>query len=139
MKKSFKTEIDPTPSQMKKINQTIGVCRFIYNLYIAENKKEYKATKQFISGMTFSKRLNNEYIPSHPEFGWIKDVSSKSVKKSIMNGEGAFKKFFKKRPAFPILKRRIKVTLKCTLLKITKRIAYVSVTELRFQHLDGSN
>ena len=92
LKKSFKTEIAPTPAQMKKINQTIGVCRFIYNLYIAENKKEYKTTKQFVSGMTFSKWLNNEYIPSHPELGWIKDVSSKSVKKSIMNGEGAFKK-----------------------------------------------
>lgn len=55
LQKSFKTEIAPTPAQMRKINQTIGVCRFVYNLYIAENKKEYKETKQFISGMTFSK------------------------------------------------------------------------------------
>lgn len=103
MQKSFKTEIAPTPAQIKKINQTIGVCRFVYNLYIAENKKEYKETKQFVSGMTFSKWLNNEYIPSHPELGWIKDVSSKSVKKSIMNGEGAFKKFFEKRNWLPQL------------------------------------
>ena len=71
LQKSFKTEIAPTPAQMRKINQTIGVCRFIYNLYIAKNKKEYKATKKFVSGMTFSKWLNNEYIPSHPEVGWI--------------------------------------------------------------------
>lgn len=120
MKKSFKTEIAPTPAQMKKINQTIGVCRFIYNLYIAENKKEYKATKQFISGMTFSKWLNNEYIPSHPEVGWIKDVSSKSVKKSITNGEGAFKKFFKKEAGFPNFKKKNKSDVKMYFVKNNK-------------------
>ena len=97
MQKSFKTEIAPTSAQMRKINQTIGVCRFVYNLYIAENKKEYKETNRFINGMTFSVWLNNEYIPSHSELEWIKKVSSKSVKKSIMNGEGAFKKVFQKR------------------------------------------
>ena len=115
LKKSFKTEIAPTPAQMKKINQTIGVCRFIYNLYIAENKKGYKATKKFVSGMTFSKWLNNEYIPSHPEFVWIKDVSSKSVKKSIMNGERAFKSFLKRKRISLTLRRKIRATLKCTL------------------------
>ena len=65
--------------------------------------------------MIFSKWLNNEYIPSHPEFVWIKDVSSKSVKKSIMNGEGAFKKFFKKEAKFPNFKKKIRATLKCIL------------------------
>lgn len=112
LQKSFKTEIAPTPAQMRKINQTIGVCRFVYNLYIAENKKEYKETKQFVSGMTFSKWLNNEYIPSHPEVGWIKEVSSKSVKKSIMNGDGAFKKFFEKRAGFPNFKKKNKSDVK---------------------------
>lgn len=117
LKKSFKTEIAPTPAQMKKINQTIDVCRFIYNLYIAENKKEYKTTKQFVSGMSFSKWLNNEYIPSHPEFEWIKDVSSKSVKKSIMSGEGAFKKFFKKEAGFPNFKKKNKSDVKMYFVK----------------------
>lgn len=120
MQKSFKTEIAPTPVQIKKINQTIGVCRFVYNLYIAENKKEYKETKQFIPGMTFSKWLNNEFIPENSKFEWIKEVSSKSVKKSIMNGEGAFKKFFKKEAGFPKFKKKNKSNVKMYFVKNNK-------------------
>lgn len=120
MQKSFKTEIAPTSAQMRKINQTIGVCRFVYNLYIAENKKEYKETNLFINGMTFSVWLNNEYIPSHSELEWIKKVSSKSVKKSIMNGEGAFKKFFRKKAGFPNFKKKNKSDVKMYFVKNNK-------------------
>lgn len=120
MQKSFKTEIAPTSAQMRKINQTIGVCRFVYNLYIAENKKEYKETNRFINGMTFSVWLNNEYIPSHSELEWIKKVSSKSVKKSIMNGEGAFKKFFRKEAGFPNFKKKNKSDVKMYFVKNNK-------------------
>jgi putative transposase len=120
LQKSFKTEIAPTSAQMRKINQTIGVCRFVYNLYIAENKKEYKETNRFINGMTFSVWLNNEYIPSHSELEWIKKVSSKSVKKSIMNGEGAFKKFFRKEAGFPNFKKKNKSDVKMYFVKNNK-------------------
>ncbi len=120
MQKSFKTEIAPTSAQMRKINQTIGVCRFVYNLYIAENKKEYKETNRFINGMTFSVWLNNEYIPSHSELEWIKKVSSKSVKKSIMNGEGVFKKFFRKEAGFPNFKKKNKSDVKMYFVKNNK-------------------
>lgn len=37
--KSFKTEINPTVEQKIKIRKTIGTCRFIYNFYLAHNKK----------------------------------------------------------------------------------------------------
>lgn len=45
--------------------------------------------------MSFQKWLNNEFIPKNPDYKWIKEVYSKSIKKSIMNAEVAFKKFFK--------------------------------------------
>ena len=44
-------------------HQTIGVSRFIYNFYIDHNKEVYEKEKKFVSGMNFSKWLNNEYIP----------------------------------------------------------------------------
>lgn len=34
---SYKTEINPTSSQIDKINKTLGICRFLYNSYISEN------------------------------------------------------------------------------------------------------
>ena len=108
MLKAYKIEIKPTNKQIIKINQTIGVCRFIYNFYIAHNKEVYEETGSFVSGMSFSKWLNNEFIPNNQDYLWIKNVSSKAVKQSIMNGEKAFKKFFKKQGTFPKFKKKNK-------------------------------
>lgn len=60
--------------------------------------------------MDFSKWLNNEFIPNNPEYQWIKKAVSKAVKKSIMNGEKAFKRFFKNKVNFlDLRKRKIKI------------------------------
>ena len=63
--------------------------------FLAYNKEMYEKEKRFVSGIEFSKWLNNVYLKEHPEYAWIKQVSSKSVKQSIMNAERAFKNFFK--------------------------------------------
>ena len=110
--KSYKTEINPTPEQKQIINRTIGVCRYVYNFYLAHNREIYETEKRFVSGMEFSKWLNNEFIPNNPEFQWIKDVSSKSIKKSIMNAERAFKIFFKGKSKFPKFKKKNKSDVK---------------------------
>ena len=104
--KSFKTEIEPTDEQEIKINKTIGTCRYVYNLYIEHNKAIYERQKTFMSGYDFSKWLNNEYISNNPEFMWIKEVSSKSVKQSIMNADQAFRKFFNNKAGFPNWKKK---------------------------------
>ena len=106
LKKAYKTEIKPTKEQITKIHQTIGVSRFVYNFYIAHNKEVYEKEKRFVSGMDFSKWLNNEYIPNNIDKLWIKEVSSKAVKQAIMNGEKAFKKFFKGEAGFPKFKKK---------------------------------
>jgi len=56
--------------------------------------------------MDFSKWLNNDYLPNNPEYQWIKSVSSKAVKQAIMNGEKAFKRFFKGESKFPRFKKK---------------------------------
>ena len=108
----YKTEINPTQEQICTINRTIGVSRFIYNFYLAKNKEIYEEDKRFMSGYDFSKWLNNDFIPNHPEYQWIKEVSSKATKQSIMNGEKAFKKFFKKQSKFPRYKKKSKSDVK---------------------------
>jgi len=106
LKRAYKIEINPTDEQMFKIQQTIGVSRFVYNLYIARNKEIYEKEGKFVSGMEFSKWLNNEYIPNNQEMNWIKEVSSKATKQAIMNGDKAFKDFFKKAKGFPRFKKK---------------------------------
>ncbi|MCI5727634.1 MAG: transposase [Clostridium sp.] len=106
LKRAYKIEIKPTQEQKDKIHQTIGVSRFIYNFYIAYNKEVYKREGKFISGMDFAKWLNNEYIPNNQDKKWIKDVSSKATKQAIMNGDRAFRDFFKKIKGFPKFKKK---------------------------------
>lgn len=114
--KSYKTEINPTPEQVQKIHKTIGVCRYVYNMYLEQNIEAYKNGEKFISGMNFSKWLNR-YINEHSELFWIKEVSSKAVKKSIMDCENAFKKFFKKQAKFPKFKSKRRLNTKMYFVK----------------------
>ncbi|MDM0978019.1 transposase [Clostridium perfringens] len=106
LKRAYKIEINPTDEQKSKIHRTIGVSRFVYNFYIARNKEIYERKGKFISGMDFSKWLNNEYIPNNQEVKWIKEVSSKATKQAIMNGDKAFRDFFKKAKGFPKFKKK---------------------------------
>ena len=115
--KSFKTEINPTEEQKVKIRKTIGTCRYIYNFYLAHNKELHDNGEKFMSGKSFSVWLNNEYLPQNPDKLWIKEVSSKSVKRSIENGCVAFTRFFKHQSAFPNFKRKGKSDVKMYFVK----------------------
>ncbi len=99
MLKAFKTEIAPTRGQKEKIVRSIGVARFLYNQYIAHNKKLYKMyqrglldsqQKHFISANDFDKYVNHKLKLKLP---WIDECGSKARKKAQVNAEAAFKKF----------------------------------------------
>ncbi|EJR55965.1 IS605 OrfB family transposase [Bacillus cereus VD107] len=118
MKRAYLIEIHPTKEQITQINQTIGVCRYVYNLYISKNKELYEAEGKFLGGYDFSKWLNNVYTKECDQ--WIKEVSSKAVKQAIMNGDKAFKRFFKGLSKFPRYKKKKKQDVKCYFPKNNK-------------------
>ena len=117
MLKSFKTEINPTEEQKTKIRKTIGTCRFIYNFYLAHNKKLHEDGKKFMSSNKFRIWLNNEYLPQHPEYSWIKEAYSKAVTQSVNNGQIAFTRFFNHESAFPNFKKKGKSDVKMYFVK----------------------
>ena len=117
MLKSFKTEINPTPEQVQKINKTIGTCRFVYNFYLVHNKELYNNGEKFMTAKSFSVWINNEFLHNNPEYQWIKEVSSKSVKKSMENAYTAFNRFFKKQGGFPRFKKKNKSDVKMYFVK----------------------
>ena len=118
MKRAYLIEIKPTTEQISKINKTIGTCRYVYNLYISKNKEMYEKEGKFLSGYDFSKWLNNVHTKEHDQ--WIKEVSSKAVKQAIMNGDKAFKRFFKGLSKFPRFKKKKKQDVKCYFPKNNK-------------------
>ncbi len=108
---SYKTEIELNPTQIDKYNKTVGTCRFIYNLFLQKNKELYEKNKdtdlpKYMNNYEFSKWLNNNFISENPEYFWIKDVSSKSIRHTIDNANNAFKKFFKSQSKFPKFKKK---------------------------------
>ena len=121
LRKSYKTEIDPTPQQKEKINKTIGTCRFIYNFFIAHNKEIYEVEKRYVSEGEFRKWLNNEFIPNNEEYKWIKEAYSKAVTQSVKNADNAFKRFFNKKADFPRFKKKNKSDVKMYFVKNNKK------------------
>ena len=112
MLKAFKTEIAPTREQKEKIIRSIGIARFLYNQYIAYNKKLYRMyqrglldshQKHFVSANDFDKYVNNKLKIELP---WINECGSKARKKSLVNAETAFKKFFDGLAGFPRFKKK---------------------------------
>lgn len=97
--------------QIRTFCQSIGVCRWLYNQYIAKNKEQYqlyldgKTDKKFLSANDFDKYINNE-VKILEEFDWIHTCGSKARKKSIVHAEMAFKRFFKGRSKFPRFKKK---------------------------------
>ena len=117
MLKSFKTEINPTEEQKVRIRKTTGTCRFIYNFYLAHNKELHENGKKFMSSNQFRVWLNNEYLPNHPEYSWIKEAYSKAVTQAVNNGQTAFTRFFNHKSAFPDFKKKGKSDVKMYFVK----------------------
>ena len=119
MKRAYKTEIKPTQKQIEKINQSIGICRWLYNSYLAKNKELYEQYKQglitkekaFMSANDFDKYTNNE-VKVLDDFKWINNCGSKARKKSMCNAETAYKRFFKGQSKFPRFKKKNKSDVK---------------------------
>ena len=116
--KAFKTEIAPTREQKEKIIRSIGIARFLYNQYIAYNKKLYRMyqrglldnhQKHFVSANDFDKYINHNLKLKLP---WIDECGSKARKKAQVNAEVAFKKFFKGEAGFPRFKKKSKQDVK---------------------------
>ena len=119
MLRAYKTEINPTEEQKKKINQSIGVCRFLYNSYLAKNQELHNQFKDgifdkkqgFMSANNFDKYINNE-IKVLEKYSWINLCGSKARKKTIVNAETAYKRFFNGLSCFPKFKKKNKQDVK---------------------------
>ena len=112
MLKAFKTEIAPTRGQKQKVIRSIGVARFLYNHYIAYNKKLYRMyqrglldsrQKHFVTAKEFDKYVNHNLKIKLP---WINECGSKARKKALVNAENAFKRFFDGLAGFPRFKKK---------------------------------
>lgn len=84
LQKAFKTEIKPTKEQADKIRQSIGICRYLYNAYIAKNKKLYQLYQRGILDGRVKKNIN-------------KTVKVKQLEKRLKRQQRALSRKYKNR------------------------------------------
>ena len=119
LQRAYKVEITPSLSQIQKINQSIGTCRWLYNQYLATNNQLYTQYKKgfidkkqaFMSANDFDKYINNE-VKILEKYSWINNCGSKARKKAIQNAETAYKRFLKGQSQFPKFKKKNKSDVK---------------------------
>lgn len=104
--RAFRTEVDMTDEQRILFVKSLGILRFIYNLFIDVNhelhriavmqaKEGEKPQNYYMNDIKFSKWLNNQYLKYNPDKEWIKDCSSKAIKQVLKNAHRAYMDYFK--------------------------------------------
>ena len=119
MLRAYKTEIFPNPKQALKIRQTLGICRYLYNLYLASNFEVYEALGSgfFVTAFTFDKYVNHVVKKELP---WIDDCGAKARKQALMNAERAFKNYIQGKANRPKFKKKRRQKIKAYFPKNTK-------------------
>lgn len=122
MLKSYKYRIYPNKEQVVKLNQTLGVCRFVYNYMLNKKIEAYKKDKTKLSAFDLCYRLKD----LKKEFTWIADVDSQAVQMSVKTIDVAFGNFFKG-TGYPKFKKKIdKQSFQCS--NNTRRIDWENYT-----------
>lgn len=111
MIKGYKTMIYPTKEQAEKIIKFCNASRFAYNWAIALEEENYKNGGKFISGYDLTKRFTQFKKQDGNE--WLKEISGRALKVSILNASIAYDNFFKKRGKYPKFKTKKNSKMSC--------------------------
>lgn len=88
--RAYKYRIYPTDTQRIKIDNTINVCRFVYNLALETKMYAYKSHGKNLAAFDLCYQLAD----LKKGFPWIAEVDSQAIQASIKNMDKAFKNFF---------------------------------------------
>ena len=103
MKRTHKITLNPNNKQRKWFAQQVGYARWSYNQALADFKKHYDATGEYLSVGKLDKRFN-VYKKEH---AWTADMDQVVCSQSIYKHLGAaITNWIKKRARFPVFKKK---------------------------------
>ena len=106
MIRAIKYELKPTKSQVQKLNQVFGNCRFVYNWALNKKIKAYQEEEKKLSCFDLMKELTQ--LKKNEEFEWLNLSGSQQLQQSISNLDNALTNFFKAKKGFPKFKSKHK-------------------------------
>ena len=104
MIRAIKYELNPTKSQIQKLNQVFGNCRFVYNWALDKKIKAYQEEDKKLSCFDLMKELTQ--LKKKEEYSWLNLAGSQQLQQSISNLDNAFTNFFKAKKGFPNFKSK---------------------------------
>ena len=105
MVRAKKVRLYPTEEQEKKMWQSVGIARFIYNWTLAKQQDNYRQGGKFICDNDLRKQITQL---KKSDLHWLNEVSNNVAKQAVKDGCNAYKKFFKglaQRPKFKSKKK----------------------------------
>jgi len=102
--KGFKIRIYPTKDQEKMLWRHIGACRFIWNLMLDIQNKQYELGAKHLSAFDMINLLTA--VKADEEYSWLNEVSRSSLDRECQDVSKAYERFFKKISNFPKFKSR---------------------------------
>lgn len=107
MNRRFNYRIYPNEAQQAVFAINFGCARFVYNYFVAINKKKYEETKKFVYKHDMSRQLT--IMKRNPEYEFLKTGSSVAEQQAIINLHKALKDCgskVKNRKEFPRFKSK---------------------------------
>ena len=101
--KAYRYRLYPTAEQESLFRQTVGSCRFVYNLCLEQRRLEWhRSTPRRLTAYDQIKEL-----PAlKDEAPWLCDVPNHPLQQAVVDLEKAFKNFFNGRASFPHFRKR---------------------------------
>jgi len=90
MLKAYKYRIYPTKDQQIKIDQSINVCRLVYNLALETKIRAWQSAQKTITAIDLCYQL----VELKDAYDWIAKVDSQALQASVKNLDKAFHGFF---------------------------------------------
>ena len=134
---SKKVRLYPSELQEKKLCQSVGTARFIYNWTLSKQEENYKNGGKFISDGILRKELTKL---KKNELNWLNEVSNNVAKQAVKDACNAYKRFFNRLSDKPRFKSRkkskksfyndnIKLKVKETRLVNIEKIGWIKTNE----------
>ena len=111
MIKGFKIMIYPTKEQSGKIIKFCNASRYIYNWALSLEEENYNNGNKFISGYELTKLLTKFKKQEGNE--WLKEISGRALKVSVMNLANSYEVFFKGKSKHPKYKSKKHSKMSC--------------------------
>lgn len=134
---SKKVRLHPSSEQEKKLWQSVGTARFVYNWTLGRQEENYKNGGKFISDNDLRKEITRL---KKSELNWLNEVSNNVAKQAVKDACEAYKKFFKglsDKPRFKSRKRskksfyndNIKLKVKENKLILIEKVGWIKTNE----------